>query len=406
VSLEKAVIPRLGERSHSQGAAWSAPPTRATRTRAGMSYCRVRVLLDPGPRPHEAPTHTVSNANQPTKRMGSHRKNDIKFIPQLAVERQKNIGLPSRLQTALSRVVYVEHPMRTGGSGFCVEWCNAWRCKYPLEHGRNCRLLSFWHCDWAQGFQRMHHNTVGWDSPNVTEEHVLQFFRHVRAELCGLIMNEPGFIHSKVENKQRFAIEHLGVASFWHVYTTVLLVRDPLQRFLSAMSLTCRVSFTEESKRVVPEECKSPKGRLYRLSTLFSNDTLLSHGGADYLTRHVLPTYTGWGPAWSCNASTIAHAKAAVDAFDLVLNIADLPRETMAVAHRVLGLDLGSRAVEKAYNMTNGTGYRSKQLHDGVSWLGRPLDTGVLSRFWRMNQCDYSMVEHGNARLLALARLL
>ena len=193
-------------------------------------------------------------------------------IPQLRDRRVRlSPQLPFRLQSALSRVLYVEHPMRTGGSGLCAEWCNRWQCGYPLQQGRNCRLVSYNHHDFAQRFVRRH-GGIGWDSHNVTEPMVHSFFA-LYPRLCGMIMYEPGFIASKFDKLDQFKIEYVG-SLFWRTYTTVLLVRDPLERFLSHVSKFLNGVYP--GSRAPTDEIARERLIASRGSNFFTNPTTIS----------------------------------------------------------------------------------------------------------------------------------
>ena len=50
--------------------------------------------------------------------------------------------------------------------------------------------------------------------------------------LCNIIMREPAY-NGKWGNMDKYG---LPTAHFWQAYTTILLVRDPFERFLSDMA--------------------------------------------------------------------------------------------------------------------------------------------------------------------------
>ena len=94
--------------------------------------------------------------------------------------------------------------------------------------GRNCRMDRFEYKQVTAG--------LDWDSPLMTEELSRKMKKEI-PELCGVVFNEPGWtcrtkshFGSGMEVKQ-----HLN-SSFWDAYTTILLYRDPWERYLSHLS--------------------------------------------------------------------------------------------------------------------------------------------------------------------------
>ena len=91
---------------------------------------------------------------------------DNSSLPTLLSAATSLMRTAPRLATALDRALYVEHPMRAGGSGFCAEWCRAMNCKDAMSHGRNCRLslTGPGHSDLSRAFSELTQG-VAWDSP-------------------------------------------------------------------------------------------------------------------------------------------------------------------------------------------------------------------------------------------------
>ena len=93
-------------------------------------------------------------------------------------------GMPERLATALDRALYVEHPMRTGGSGLCAAWCERFNCKEALQHGRNCRGSH----DQLLAFQE--HAGKPWSDSSISEPQVSRAMGRL-PRMCGILMHEP-----------------------------------------------------------------------------------------------------------------------------------------------------------------------------------------------------------------------
>ena len=124
------------------------------------------------------------------------------------------------------------------------------------------------------------------------------------------------------------------------------------------------------------------------------------------------------GPRRGCSSGGIWHAGAAagggggggggallalgmavIERFDVVLNVADVPAESMLIAKRVLGLDLSSAASESVYRMTRGFTTASRHAR----WLGQQVEGAPLASFWEANRCDAALVEHANSKIRRLA---
>lgn len=306
----------------------------------------------------------------------------------------RNSTLLSRLESALNRVLYVEHPMRTGGSTLCHTWCHRWNCSFPMVHERNCRLLQGGQVNYVMDF-RLRSQHIGWDYPEVTERLVQHYFTKT-PELCGLVMNEPTYAMSRGATMARFERPFLSVAPFWTAYTTIFLVRDPLERFLSHVTLTCRNNLTSLPwTNGGPKSCSSG-GKLTSIKRLFDFHTLREFGGADYFTYHLVPRFErGYCDEFS-GRLVLQHAIEAVNAFDLVLNVADLPRETTLILHRFLSLEVSAKIGQAE------SGYRTRRMsHLG----GASVSDESLERFSLANRCDIALVSHANSRVRALAAL-
>ena len=320
--------------------------------------------------------------------------------------------------------------MRTGGTAFCAAWCAQRSCKYPIGRGRNCRLVQFGHVDWRRHFKKLSGGYL-WHDLSLTRE-IVNATMSKLPMLCGIIMNEPAY-EGAFTGMERFEQPR---SPFWRAYTSVLLVRDPLHRYISFVELTSSDMIANQSWHSCVDGSKRPITQRRSASTRycdvgmpvgwFRQRPVLINSGSNYLTAHLVknsigfagdPLYkysqtyplpfmhfTGVGTAGrttTCNQSVLNRGKKAVGAFDLVLNLADLPRASARIAQRILGLDISganSSSPRLPPHLERSDGSNGLQY----SWRKRRILASDLVRFREMNRCDYELMEFANARVHAL----
>ena len=229
-----------------------------------------------------------------------------------------------------------------------------------------------------------------WNDPNLKAKQARLAFARVPA-LCGIIMNEPGYAVERGWNLERWRWDNMKrferpSAPFWRAFDhTVLLVRDPFERFLSHMAWRLA-------------GCPS-RPRSFSCRTFRTLDDLLDLGNAsyekldtprcNYLAQHLHPTLHR-APRAGCTAAAARTAAAAVDLFSLVLNLPDLTAQSLRIARARLGLDL-SAAV------------RPPSKRSRTHWREQPLRDAHRAAFWSLNRCDAAVIARANHRVMRLA---
>jgi hypothetical protein len=274
--------------------------------------------------------------------------------------------------------IYLEHVMKAGGSEACEAHCRSRQCpksqcmvKYawPLRM-RNCRM--------GHSLEPLWNNATGhrdFRDASISTKAVANGMERVW-QLCGIIANEPASPHHRLGDMLRFdGSDH----PFWTAYTTVLLVRDPVDRFLSHVHMVHA-----------------------DMSLVLNSTRQLGPIGDNFLSRHLVPGFSARG----CNNQTLHHALGIVNRFDVVLNIVDHWEWSSLVANALLNWTLTPPPAVAQVANSSQSEMRPKLP---ARFSGRAPDIHAsasptwLMAFKKQNYCDIELVASANARLAQLA---
>ena len=241
---------------------------------------------------------------------------------------------------------FLLHPMKCGGSALCAAACAA--RDEPYDRRRNCR-------------------------PDGEA-----------APACGVAALEV------FDAKGRFPAAGLLAAALGGAKTTVLLARDPVVRFLSHARMAWFSKLDVKQKGWLDKLLDAP------------GDTLATMHLRNFQTRHLVGGFGMPVPPLACDAAAMDRATRVVDRFDVVLNPADRPEASAAVARDRLGvsLDVSEDARRGGARKARTTAEAYAKDH------GIILSTGALARLREANLCDVAVVDRVNARLDGRRRLL
>ncbi|EGB13202.1 hypothetical protein AURANDRAFT_60436 [Aureococcus anophagefferens] len=183
------------------------------------------------------------------------------------------VGARAAHTNASSRPILAMHVMKAGGTALCKSACQQFNGKHT---NYNCRLDAPIALDYLKALDG-HEPTLNgkkrvWKcpsvvGPNVTAERTSQAMTANKA-LCNTIMIEPGWRFDDCAKTVLDAVvARPAHSSMWTSYTWLLLVRDPLERFVSyaAMGLGAHRLNSAELKDVLREE--SQPGESYYILT-------------------------------------------------------------------------------------------------------------------------------------------
>ena len=226
------------------------------------------------------------------------------------------------------------HVMKAGGTALCKSVCQQFNGKHTSY---NCRLDAPIALDYLKALDG-HEPTLNgkkrvWKcrsvvGPNVTAERTSQAMTANKA-LCNTIMIEPGWRFDDCAKTVLDAVvARPALSSMWTSYTWLLLVRDPLERFVSyaAMGLGAHRLNSAELKDVLREESQYMsefRRQLY-----------------NFLTRHLLPSkhFLSSNATTSCTADLLSVALAQLPKYHAILNLADRPGESYYILTELVGV--------------------------------------------------------------------
>ena len=214
--------------------------------------------------------------------------------------------------------------------------------------------------------------------------------------LCGIAMNEPGWAVGEVGLRTAFRSRNrfLANTSFWSSYHTVLMVRNPWTRFSSHVDFLHGLSNVAKrplwSERTRAQLRNLDKHNVEHLLNCSAPEVVIAR--SNFLTQHLVVDFL---PSSNCTQEFLARGLAAVDAFDLVLNIADWPGESIELAAACLGVRAASAT---GTNLT----HRHRSNADARLDIGGPGP----AQFQLANECDMALTSRANQRLRELAALV
>eukprot|EP00465_Bigelowiella_longifila_P001411 CAMPEP_0185269594 /NCGR_PEP_ID=MMETSP1359-20130426/40256_1 /TAXON_ID=552665 /ORGANISM="Bigelowiella longifila, Strain CCMP242" /LENGTH=196 /DNA_ID=CAMNT_0027860825 /DNA_START=253 /DNA_END=843 /DNA_ORIENTATION=+ len=163
-------------------------------------------------------------------------------------------------------------------------------------------------------------------------------------------------------------------SSFWDAYTTVLLVRDPWERYLSHLE---KWSFLSRFPvfQAAPDNILSDSHEIFGL---FPVKILRQN----FITQHLVPEFRKH--PLNCTDDILHIAKNAVDRFDFVFDFSGLPKESLSI----LKMKFGVNAADIAKNSSHIT---------GLVWPPPTKEQKI--RFSLMNECDYQILVHAHKKI-------
>ena len=210
--------------------------------------------------------------------------------------------------------------------------------------------------------------------PNITAE-LVQRGEQSTSSICGIVAVEQGWTGL---GRSPGNIRYLSSCSFWHAYTTVLLVRDPWMRFVSHYKMLQ----LQNAGKVIPDELLNASNpHSARIWNLWNN----------FFTKHLVPGFRD-----SCTPDTIRKGQEVIDRFAVVLNIVDFPVHSAHIASVRLNWSLsrdheaGAKRVGKLGSVIF-TGLGKDNIHKA--------SRRFRIAFAEANTCDHALVAHANARV-------
>uniref|UniRef100_A0A7S2U429 Sulfotransferase domain-containing protein n=1 Tax=Lotharella oceanica TaxID=641309 RepID=A0A7S2U429_9EUKA len=269
---------------------------------------------------------------------------------------------------------YVEHVMKCGGSALCYAFVSLGGCsRYYRDIKRNCRI------DTYREVFRKAAGGLEWDSANITSSAVKRGMVMV-PNLCGVVFNEPGWMHRHENNFGAMERYRNLSAPFWDAYTTVLVVRDPWDRYYSHVRMLKLFQEQDDSDMSDVENLVNNQGPF--------DDDEMRIASTNFLTQHLVPEFRH-DPS-NCTQETIRRAVRAVNRFDHVFNF------------------FGDSHVESEYIMQSLFGVWIDDFKTRRVTHRRPpsLSPGQRRVFEEKNQCDLQIISHVNKMLHRRSRCL
>ena len=293
---------------------------------------------------------------------------------------QVSLPGPAVTPVPLRNTIYLEHVMKTGGTDACAAHRISRGCK--VNPWWNCRLTGYAATRWlnkSSGFYPTH--------PNITAE-LVQRGEQSTSSICGIVAVEQGF---KGLRRSRGNIRYLSSCSFWHAYTTVLLVRDPWMRFVShykMLQLQNAGTVGSGAQPLVPDELLNASNpHSARIWNLWNN----------FFTKHLVPGFRS-----TCTPKTLQTGQEVIDRFAVVLNIVDFPLQSAHIALVRLNwsLSLDHEAGAERVGALGHIIFTGSNVHKDYIQSSRRFRTA----FAKANTCDDALVAHANARVHRLYR--
>uniref|UniRef100_A0A7S3ZBB8 Sulfotransferase domain-containing protein n=2 Tax=Lotharella globosa TaxID=91324 RepID=A0A7S3ZBB8_9EUKA len=193
---------------------------------------------------------------------------------------------------------------------------------------------------------------------------------------CGVVFHEPGWTNG-LFNEDKLGMYANVSAPFWDAYTTILLVREPWDRYFShlhQLSILPKIFDSANPSRFVND--RDPVFGDKQVALLRRN----------FITQHLVPGFR-FDP--TCTEEALEHAKKVVDAFDLVLDMKYNFKTSSSLVEKKLGIELEASSEES-----------------GRRWIHNTplLEGSAKDKFMSDNRCDYAVVEHARMRMKKLQR--
>ena len=277
---------------------------------------------------------------------------------------------PAPTQTPSRSTIYLEHVMKTGGTDACAAHRISRGC--TVQPHRNCRLSGPARAMWLNKTSGLHPT-----HPDLTAELVHRGEQSDRS-ICGIVAVEQGWTGLGYTPGHT---RYLGSCSFWHAYTTVLLVRDPWMRFVSHYNMHQKTVGDSAAQSLPDELLNLSNPHSARIWYLWNN----------FFTKHLVPGFRD-----SCTPDTIRKGQEVIDRFAVVLNIVDFPVHSAHIASVRLNWSLsrdheaGAKRVGKLGSVIF-TGLGKDNIHKA--------SRRFRIAFAEANTCDHALVAHANARV-------
>eukprot|EP00466_Bigelowiella_natans_P006267 jgi/Bigna1/79049/fgenesh1_pg.59_\ len=289
----------------------------------------------------------------------------ISFIgnPQITT----NVNGVVNQQKRPNKPVYVEHVMKCGGTSLCQDLSQHFECN--TTHLKNCR---------PDSVENRFKAVVGkdWRDPSITSEEAKMGMETFDDPLCGLAFNEPAYLKRTERNFEPMARYKDLESKFWDAYTTMLLVRDPWERYLSHLLQWSFIHhFQFHDDKPAPDIILSDSDKVfgsYEVKVLRKN----------FITQHLVPGFRR-NPS-VCTEKVLQSAKRAVDRFDIVLDFKGLPIESASILEAQFGL--------------HATPPAEGDRITGVIWP--PPSEHQAIKFKSINECDYKLLEYARKKII------
>lgn len=284
------------------------------------------------------------------------------------------------------------HVMKAGGTAVCQSACVAWGEGEAAEARRprvNCRLdeKEDRYGAYLASLPRGKRDSVA--RPELARFEARSAMA-AHPGLCNTIMVEPGY---RLDATARQALD--GVLGHGPAYAWVLLVRDPIARFVSFAAMDQRKA-PKLTQRAFVALLRGEGGQPRRYQLQLHN----------FLTRH-LQSSRDFDDRKICTRDRLAAALERLEAYDVVLNLADRREASYALMDRALGLPVASRtanARESAHPGGDEAALR-RGGRDAAAYArsrGYDLSADDLRRLRDANTCDLAVVKRADARMSAL----
>mmetsp|Transcript_17968 Transcript_17968/g.29261 ORF Transcript_17968/g.29261 Transcript_17968/m.29261 type:complete len:337 (+) Transcript_17968:109-1119(+) len=286
------------------------------------------------------------------------------------LELQTTTGLP---KVRSDKPVFVEHVMKCGGSSLCVDLSLQRDCRATL--GANCR---------PDRVQVRFEKLIGkkWRAADITPEEAKMGLEAFDEEACNFVFSEMGL--RRETNNFGLSMDRYRdlSSSFWDAYTTVLLVRDPWERYLSHLNQWGFIASKDVADGSISDAVLSDSHKVFgafQVKILRQN----------FITQHLVPDFRR-NPL-NCSNEILEKAKNSVDRYDIVLDFKEYPEETSSILLKEFGIrsDNTSKAHERITK---------------IKWPAPQKSQAI--KFAKINKCDYEVVKYARRRILKASQSL
>mmetsp|Transcript_24371 Transcript_24371/g.34076 ORF Transcript_24371/g.34076 Transcript_24371/m.34076 type:complete len:335 (+) Transcript_24371:36-1040(+) len=292
--------------------------------------------------------------------------------PHISNNNSKDTQLLTQMTSGLQnprshKPIFVEHVMKCGGSSLCVDLSLQRGCSKTL--GANCR---------PDKVQARFEKLIGkkWRAADISPDEVKKGLKTFNTEVCNFVFSEMG-LRRETNNFGPSMDRYRDLSSsFWDSYTTVLLIRDPWERYLSHLNQWDFISGQDVAGGRVSDAILSDRHEVFgefQVKILRQN----------FITQHLVPDFRR--SPLNCTEEILQKAKNAIDRYDIVLDFKMYPDETSSILEAEFGI-----------RTDNTTKAHERITH--ISWPA-PNKFQAIS-FQQINKCDYEVVKYARKRML------